>query len=93
MIDNRFVDELSQKLAGMMPPGAKELREDLERNIRAVLQSSFQKLDLVTREEFEVQSEVLANTRAQLKRLEEQINALEAQMAPAQAGDDKKEGK
>lgn len=86
MIDNRFIDELSQKLSGMMPPGARELREDLERNIRAVLQSSFQKLELVTREEFEVQSEVLANTRAKLNKLEEQVKLLEARLGEAQTG-------
>lgn len=83
MIDNGFIDELSQRLAGAMPPGARALREDLERNFRAVLQASFQKLDLVTREEFDVQSEVLANTRARLNRLEEQIKAMEAQIAGA----------
>ena len=84
MIDNKFIDELSRKVAGAMPPGARELREDLERNVRAVLQSSFQKLDLVTREEFEVQSEVLANTRAKLKNLEEQVSALEAKIGAAE---------
>jgi BMFP domain-containing protein YqiC len=86
MIDNRFIDELSQKLSGIMPPGARELREDMERNIRAVLQSSFQKLELVTREEFEVQSEVLANTRAKLNTLEEQVKQLEARLGDAQPG-------
>lgn len=92
MIDNRFIDELSQRLAGAMPPGARELREDLERNFRAVLQASFQKLDLVTREEFDVQSEVLANTRAKLSRLEAQIKALEAQVTGTGAGAEKEQG-
>lgn len=92
MIDNRFIDELSQKLAGAMPPGARALREDLERNFRAVLQASFQKLDLVTREEFDVQSEVLANTRTRLNRLEEQVRAMEAQVAGSTpAGEKEKE--
>lgn len=91
MIDNRFIDELSQKLAGAMPPGARELREDLERNFRAVLQASFQKLDLVTREEFEVQSEVLAKTRIKLNQLEEQITALEAQVTGTASSGEEKE--
>lgn len=86
MIDNRFIDELSQRLSGIMPPGARELRADLERNIRGVLQSSFQKLDLVTREEFEIQSEVLANTRTKLNRLEEQIKLLEARLEDTNSG-------
>jgi len=80
MVDNKFIDELSKKVAGAMPPGARELRDDLEKNVRAVLHSSFQKLDLVTREEFDIQSEVLANTRAKLNKLEEQISALEEQI-------------
>ena len=72
-----FIDELSRRLADALPPGARLLKEDVERNFRAVLQGSFEKLDLVTRQEFEIQTEVLARTRAKLEALEQQMAELE----------------
>lgn len=62
-----------------MPPAAKALQQDLEKNLRAAIQSVFARLDMVTREEFDVQSRVLARTRAKLDELEKQVAALEAQ--------------
>ena len=53
------------------------MREDLEQNFRSVLRASLNKLDLVTREEFDVQEAVLAKTRAKLEALEKQVKALE----------------
>ena len=81
MIDLKFINELSDRLAGgfaqALPQGAKELGQDMEKNIKAVLHASFSKLDLVTREEFDVQADVLARTRAKIGDLEKQIAGLE----------------
>jgi BMFP domain-containing protein YqiC len=62
------------------------MKGDFEHNAKAALQSALGKLDLVTREEFDVQSEVLMNTRKQLKLLEERVQQLEASF-PASAGE------
>ncbi len=78
-MNGNFIDDLARRLAGVIPPGAQELRRDIEKNMRAVLSSSFSKLDLVTREEFEVQAQVLARTRAKLEALEKKVAVLEAQ--------------
>jgi len=71
------VESLASKLAEAVPEGLRSVREDLESNFRAVLRSSLSKLDLVTREEFEVQEAVLAKTRDKLEALEERLKELE----------------
>ncbi len=77
MLEPKMLDDLARKLADSIPTGVRELQQDLEKNLHATLQSAFGKLDLVTREEFEVQSTLLARTRAKLDALEAQIAALE----------------
>ena len=67
---NESIENLAEKLAAAVPEGLRSMREDLEHNFRAVLRSSLSKLDLVTREEFEVQEAVLARTREKLEALE-----------------------
>lgn len=76
-IDPKIFDDLARKLADAVPLGIKELQGDLERNFHAILQSTFNKFNLVTREEFEVQSALLARTRVKLDELEKQVAALE----------------
>ena len=71
------VESIASKLAEAVPEGLRSVREDLENNFRAVLRSSLSKLDLVTREEFEVQEAVLAKTRDKLEALEERLKELE----------------
>jgi BMFP domain-containing protein YqiC len=71
------IEELAKKLADAVPEGLKSLREDLEQNFRSVLQSGLSKLDLVTREEFEVQEAVLAKTREKLDALEAKLQEME----------------
>ena len=78
MLDPKVLDELSQKLSGLLPEGLQSVQKDLEKNFKTVLQSSFARMDLVTREEFDVQSAVLARTRQKLEQLEQQVAALEA---------------
>ena len=71
------IEELAKKLADAVPEGLKSMREDLEQNFRAVLQSGLSKLDLVTREEFEVQEAVLAKTREKLDALAAKLEEME----------------
>jgi BMFP domain-containing protein YqiC len=77
MFDPKLLDDLSRRMAGLFPAGAKELQQDLEKNLRAALTSAFAKLDLVTREELEVQTAVLERTRAKLAALERRVAQLE----------------
>jgi hypothetical protein len=70
---NDSIENLAEKLAAAVPEGLRSMREDLEHNFRAVLKSSLSKLDLVTREEFEVQEAVLARTREKLEALEAKL--------------------
>ncbi|SFN29056.1 ubiquinone biosynthesis accessory factor UbiK [Dokdonella immobilis] len=77
MIPASSIDELAQRLAALLPPGLKEAREDIGANFRSVLQAGLGKLDLVTREEFDVQRCVLLRTREKLEALERQLAALE----------------
>ena len=71
------IENLVKKLVDTVPQGIKSVREDLEQNFRSVLQSGLGKLDLVTREEFEVQEAVLARTRQKLDALEAMLKDLE----------------
>jgi hypothetical protein len=77
MLKPKQLDELSQRLTDSLPKGLHTLQEDISRNLRATLDAGLTKLDLVTREEFEVQAAVLARTRAKLKQLEAQVAELE----------------
>ncbi len=81
MIDSKGLDELAQRLANAMPPGLRGLRDELEQNFRAILHSGLDRLDLVSREQFETQREVLSRTRSKLKALEKRVDELEAAMA------------
>ncbi|MCB1759238.1 MAG: accessory factor UbiK family protein [Gammaproteobacteria bacterium] len=77
MIDPKLLDDLAKRLAAGVPGGIQSLQQDLQKNFRAVLEAGLRKLDLVTREEFDVQRAVLARTRDKLEQLEQQLAALE----------------
>jgi BMFP domain-containing protein YqiC len=81
MIDARIFDDLSNTLGKLLPPGVSEMKDDFEHNAKAAMQSTLGKLDLVTREEFDVQTEVLVKTRQQLKELEARIQQLEGSVS------------
>ena len=76
--DPRFFDDLAKRLSEAMPPQFAALKADLEANFRAVLQAGLAKLELVTRQDFDVQAGVLARTRDQLTQLEARLAALES---------------
>lgn len=77
MFDPKKLDELAQKLSEAIPENLKETKQELEKNFRGILQSTFSKLDLVTREEFDAQKGVLLRTREKLEKLEKMVNELE----------------
>ena len=76
-LDPKILDDLARKLADAVPPGLRELKADLEKNFRGVLQGALGKLDLVTREEFDVQAAVLLRTRDKLEELSQRLAELE----------------
>jgi BMFP domain-containing protein YqiC len=78
MFDPKAIDDIANRLASAIPPGLSNLKEDLEKTFRAILQGALGKLDLVTREEFEVQKMVLAKTRSKLEDLEKRVSEMES---------------
>ncbi|GAB4305705.1 MAG: accessory factor UbiK family protein [Methylophaga sp.] len=77
MIDTKKIEEVVNSITNALPPGLVKMQEDAEKNIRAVLTATFNKLDLVTREEFDVQTQVLHRTREKLEALEKRVAELE----------------
>jgi hypothetical protein len=76
MIDSKKINELVDKLTGALPPGVRKIPGDIEKTFKTILQSGLTKMDLVTREEFDAQSKVLARTREKLEALEQRLNEL-----------------
>jgi len=77
MIDARKIDEIAQKLSDAIPPGAKAFQEDMQQQFKQILQTMIAKMDLVTREEFDAQTKVLARTREKIEALEKIVADLE----------------
>ena len=86
MIDPRKFDDLARRIQASLPPGLDEVREDVTRNIRAVITAGIARMDLVEREEFDVQSAVLARTREKLEALEVRVRELEKQLETPEPG-------
>jgi ubiquinone biosynthesis accessory factor UbiK len=80
MFDTKSIDDITNRLANAIPPSFNHLKEDMEKNFHAILQSALSRLDLVTREEFEVQKAVLAKTRQKLETLEQRVAEIEQQV-------------
>jgi BMFP domain-containing protein YqiC len=76
MFNQKFLDEISAKLGEV---AASSPVKDIEKNVRALLAQGFSKLDLVTREEFDVQAQLLSRTRQKLDELEARVATLEAE--------------
>ena len=77
MIQAKFVEDLAAKLGNVIPPSFKGLRRELEENFRAVLSANLERFDLVSRERFDIQSDLLVRTQAKLAALEKRLKALE----------------
>lgn len=82
MFDSKSIDDIASRLANAIPPSLNHLKEDMEKNFHAILQSALSRLDLVTREEFEVQKAVLAKTRQKLETLEQRVAEIEQNVLP-----------
>jgi BMFP domain-containing protein YqiC len=78
MLNNPFINEISNKIREIInqSPAA-----DVEKNLNALLKGAFTKMELISREEFDIQAEVLRNTREKLEKLEKQLAELEAQIS------------
>ena len=81
MLDPKKLEEIARQIADSVPPGVKNMAEEAEGKIKQVLQAQLSKLDLVTREEFDIQTQVLIRTREKLEAMKSRIAALEAQQA------------
>lgn len=92
MLDPKFFDDLAQRLHASLPESARVLQQDVDRNLRAAVQAALNRLDLVTREEFEVQTKVLARTRAQIDALNQRVARLEARLLDTPSHPDKHYG-
>lgn len=77
VMEPRQLEDLAAKLGQMLPPGLKGLRHELEDNFRAVLRANLEKWDLVSRERFDLQAELLRRTQTKLAALEQRLQALE----------------
>ena len=84
MLDPKIFDDISKRVAGSIPPGMQSLQDDLQRNLHTALEAALGKLNLVTRDEFDIQQAVLQRTRQKLEQLEEQVQVLEKQQEKAQ---------
>jgi BMFP domain-containing protein YqiC len=73
------LDDLAKKLSALLPEPVRNMQEDVEKNMRGLLEGGLQKMNLVTREEFDIQSAVLLRTREKLEALEKRLAELEAQ--------------
>lgn len=81
-LDPKILDDLARRLYEAVPSGLRDAQKDLERNFRAVLQNVLGRLDLVTREEFDVQTEVLRRTREKLESINLRLVELEDAIKP-----------
>lgn len=73
------VQDIAERLSQVLPPGLTSVRDELRDNFRAVLQAQLSELDLVSREQFEVQKELLLRLRKRLEALEQRVDTLEAE--------------
>lgn len=81
MMDRQEIDRIALRLVSLVPPGLAQAQQDLRTNFHDVLMQGLRRLELVTREEFEAQSQLLARTRAKVDELEKRIAEMEADAA------------
>ena len=78
MLDPKKIEEMARQIGAAIPPKFREVADDVEAKVKAVLQAKLSQLDFVSREEFDVQTQVLAKTRAKLDELERRVAELSA---------------
>ena len=79
MLDPKKINEVVDRLVEALPEGVTHLSKEVEKNFRSILHATFNKMDLVTREEFDAQTKVLQRTRSKLERLEKRLRELEGE--------------
>ncbi len=80
MIDPKKLEGIAKQITDSIPPGVKQLAEGLESRIKTILQTQLTRLDFVSREEFDVQTQVLIKTRQKLDEMSAQISAMQQQL-------------
>lgn len=80
-MSNPDIEQLVERIMQSLPEGLQTLRQEADQQLRAALRRALQQMDLVTREEFDIQREVLLRTRARLEELEQQVQQLEQQLS------------
>lgn len=83
MLDPKQLDEMAKRFSQSLPSGLRDMQQEVEKNARIALQGAFNRMELVTREEFDAQAKVLARTRERLEALEARVAELEANAAPS----------
>lgn len=81
-MNTKFIDEIARQISAGLPAGLVGMQQDVEKNIRTLVESTLSKLDLVTREEFDLQTEVLARARQKLEVLEKRLDEQKADKKP-----------
>lgn len=82
MKDEFKFEEIAKQVLDKLPSDLGKIKEDVEKNLKSALQATFSRLELVSREEFDIQSELLSRTRALVEELEKKIDALEQARKP-----------
>ncbi|MDR5609107.1 MULTISPECIES: ubiquinone biosynthesis accessory factor UbiK [unclassified Arsenophonus] len=77
MLDAKKIEQVVRQIKDTLPQGIRDLGDDLDKKLRAILQSQLGKLDLVSREEFDIQTQVLLRTREKMAQMEKRIEQLE----------------
>jgi BMFP domain-containing protein YqiC len=77
MLDPKKLEEIAKQLSDAVPPGVKTMAEGAEAKVKQILQAQLSRLDFVSREEFDIQSQVLIRTREKLEALEARLAKLE----------------
>jgi BMFP domain-containing protein YqiC len=83
MIDTKKIEQIARQVQEALPKGIRDFGEDTEKKVRQVLQAQFSRMDLVNREEFDVQTQVLLRTREKLTLLEQRLAELESKLVAA----------
>lgn len=87
MIQPQAIEDLARRLADLLPPSARAAQDDVAASFRSVLQSGLGRMNLVTREEFDVQRMVLLRTREKVESLEREVTALSEALGLGSASD------
>lgn len=84
MIDARIIDEISESFDRYLPDSLKTVKGDVEKNLRSVVQANLERLELVTREDYEIQVAMVAKMQGRLADLELRVTQLEEQVGKAE---------